>query len=260
MNSPSGKTSSGPTNVGRANGDDEGNPRPASMSPPDKPSGRASQPETGIPGADHHSYNRRVDLVVIGVSTGGPVALRHVIPKLLPDLAVPVLLVIHMPAAFTARMSEALDKSSPIKVVEARDGLTAGAGTVLVAPGGRHMSVSMARQRTRANRFELQLLDTPHVNGCRPSVDVTLESIAGIASCNTLVVIMTGMGSDGAKGVEMVKEQGGYVLTQTEDTCVIYGMPYAVDRLGLSDERIHLDRIGQRINDLVKNGYPIRTK
>ena len=199
-----------------------------------------------------------VDLVVIGVSTGGPGALRHVIPKLDMDLAVPVLLVIHLPVMFTSRLAEALDKASKINVVECHSGQRLEPGKVFLAPGGLHLSVQEFPKRARSDRYEIKLLNTPHVNGCRPSVDVTLESVARFRDCNVLSVIMTGMGSDGANGVAQIKAAGGYSITQTKETCVIYGMPFAVDRKGLSDESVHLDDIGERINSIVKRGYSVR--
>jgi two-component system chemotaxis response regulator CheB len=193
-----------------------------------------------------------IDVVVIGISTGGPKALSELIPSLPEVLGAPVLVVQHMPPVFTASLADNLDKKSRIKVKEAADGETILPNHVYLAPGGHHMIVH--RERAGAPP-KIGLHDGPPENSCRPAVDVLFRSVAEVYGKNILSVIMTGMGSDGAKGVQVIKQTpGNYCLTQSADTCVIYGMPRATDDLGLSDEKIPLPNLASRIVSLVKGG------
>ncbi len=195
---------------------------------------------------------KRIDVLAIGVSTGGPNALNEVIPKLPSDLGVPVLLVQHMPPLFTKSLADGLAKKAALPVREASDGEAITPGTVFIAPGGQHM---VARRKTgegSAHSHCVGLNENPPENSCRPSVDVLFRSIAANYGGNTLAVIMTGMGSDGREGVKALKRRGCYCLSQSEETCVVYGMPLAVDEAGLSDERIPLDKLASRITDLVR--------
>lgn len=195
----------------------------------------------------------RIDIVGIGVSTGGPNALAEVIPRLAADFPVPVLLVQHMPPLFTASLAEHLNQKSPLSVREAKDGEPILPGQVLIAPGGNHMVV---RRRTEGEGREsfpiVGLNENPPENSCRPSVDVLFRSIAAQYEGNMLAVVMTGMGNDGCEGVRAMKRRGCTCLTQSEASCVVYGMPLAVDEAGLSDEQVPLERLADRINYLVK--------
>jgi len=187
------------------------------------------------------------EVVVIGVSTGGPNALGEVIPRLPAGLGVPVLVVQHMPPTFTASLAENLQKRSALPVREATQGEPVVSNTVLIAPGGKHMVV---RRRTSPEGEQQRIIglnENPPVNSCRPSVDVLFRSVALTYEGCVLSVIMTGMGDDGAEGVRALKRRGCLSLTQTADTCVVYGMPRAVDEKELSDERVPLPRIAQRI-------------
>jgi two-component system chemotaxis response regulator CheB len=200
-----------------------------------------------------------IEVVVIGVSTGGPNALGEVISKLPADLGVPALIVQHMPPLFTRSLADSLSKKAQLPVREATDGEPIGANTVLLAPGGRHMVVRRQIEATRGLPVHsIGLNDNPPENGCRPSVDVLFRSIAATYSGKALAVVMTGMGSDGCEGVRALKRRGGYCLTQSADTCVVYGMPMAVDQAGLSDESAPLDRLAKRIADLVRESVPTR--
>lgn len=197
----------------------------------------------------------RIGVVGIGVSTGGPNALGEVIPALPGDLPVPVLLVQHMPPGFTASLADHLAKRSKVKVREASEGEVLEPGTVYIAPGGRHMVV---RRRpasdTAPEAFIVGLNDHPPENSCRPSVDVLFRSMAAQYGGDLLAVVMTGMGNDGCEGVRAMKRRGCHVLTQTEESCVVYGMPAAVDEAGLSDERVPLHRLAARITELARRG------
>ena len=193
---------------------------------------------------------QKVEAVLIGVSTGGPNALGVVIPALPKDLGVPVLIVQHMPPVFTASLAKSLEKKSRLAVVEAEEGQIIEAGTVYIAPGGKHMVV---RREKDGGRYAVGLNENPPENSCRPAVDVLFRSAAALYGGGTLSVIMTGMGQDGLNGVKALKQRGGRCLTQDEATCTIYGMPLAVDRAGLSDESLPLNLLADRIAKIVKD-------
>jgi two-component system chemotaxis response regulator CheB len=215
-------------------------PAPARPAPPPPRPAHPQGHGNGRPG--------RIDVVGIGVSTGGPNSLAEVIPLLPADLRVPVLLVQHMPPLFTASLAEHLATRSKVGVSEAREGEPVRPGHVYIAPGGKHMVL----RRLAEGQPIIGLNENPPENSCRPSVDVLFRSLAAQYDGNILAVIMTGMGSDGCEGVRALKRKGCHCLTQTEDSCVVYGMPLAVDEAGLSDEQVPLNRLGARITQLVQ--------
>lgn len=190
------------------------------------------------------SHSRRAAgferLVVIGASTGGPRALGSVVPALPRDGRTAYLIVQHMPAGFTRSLAERLDGSSELCVREAKAGDRLEADTALVAPGDWHLLVT-------ANAT-VELNDGPRVHGVRPSVDVTLESLALHFGARTVVAILTGMGQDGAAGAASVRRGGGYVLTEDESTCVVWGMPRAVVERGAADRVVPLDAMAAAIS------------
>jgi two-component system chemotaxis response regulator CheB len=190
-----------------------------------------------------------VEVLLIGCSTGGPQALAKVIPLLPGDLGVPVLVVQHMPPVFTSSLSESLNRSSKLTVVEASDNQVIVPNTVYVAPGGRHMAVKGEKGR---GEKRVVIHDEPPVNSVRPAVDVLFISAAQYYSGNTLSVILTGMGEDGLDGVRALRNSGGVTLTQSAATCVVYGMPRAIDQAGLADESVHLDDLAARITSIVR--------
>jgi two-component system chemotaxis response regulator CheB len=197
-------------------------------------------------------YTRRVSIVVIGVSTGGPNALAQVLPELDGDLPVPVIVVQHMPASFTQSLAGRLGQRGLLRVSEALDGQRLEAGSVVVAPGGRHLTVCRLN-----GHLVVRLNDDPPVNGCRPSVDVCLHSLAGRTDGRILSVTMTGMGKDGVEGVRSIKSNrvgGGYSIVQTVASSVATSMPRAMVESGLADEVLPLCWIARRINALVKDG------
>jgi len=193
----------------------------------------------------------RIEVVGIGVSTGGPNALAEVIPRLPADLPVPILLVQHMPPVFTASLAEHLDHKSGLSVREARDGEPVLPGRVYIAPGGRHM---VLRRLPDGEHPIIGLNENPPENSCRPSVDVLFRSLAAQYDGSMLAVVMTGMGNDGCEGVRAMKRRGCLCLTQSEASCIVYGMPLSVDEAGLSDEQVPLDRLADRITFLVRRG------
>jgi two-component system, chemotaxis family, protein-glutamate methylesterase/glutaminase len=201
------------------------------------------------------SHEARVgfQVVAIGVSTGGPGALLEVIPRLPADLGAPVLVVQHLIPEFTEALAGNLDRLSALKVVLARAGQPLEPGRVYLAPGNRHMVVRSSRPDHLGRvRTAIGLNNGPPVQSCRPAADVLFKSLAPVYGRRTLAVVMTGMGRDGREGVRAIKRQGGYCLTQSEGTCVVYGMPRAVDLAGLSDEKVPLDRLAARIAALVR--------
>jgi len=199
----------------------------------------------------------RIDVLAIGVSTGGPDALAQLVPQLPADLGVPILLVQHMPPVFTKSLAESLNKKSAISVREAVDAQPIEPNTILIAPGGRHMVVrSRLDAATRQRSPVVGLNDSPPENNCRPSIDTLFRSVAAHYGGNVLAVVMTGMGSDGCEGVRAMKRKGCLCLTQSEASCVVYGMPRAVDEAGLSDERVVLKDLPSRISALVRRSTP----
>jgi two-component system chemotaxis response regulator CheB len=185
----------------------------------------------------------RFDAIVIGTSTGGPQALRAVIPLLPADLPVPVFVVQHIPAQFTGSLAERLDGMSRLRVVEAADGMLVAPGMVLVAPGNRHLGVAH-----RGEQVVCVLDDGPRRRGCRPSVDHLLESAARLYGGRVLTAVLTGMGCDGLDGCRELKQRGGTVLAQSATGCVVYGMPKAVSDAGLVDEVVPLEQMATRLS------------
>ena len=186
------------------------------------------------------------DIVVIGISTGGPQALRRLIPGLPPDCPVPIAMVMHMPLGYTEMYARKLDEISALRVVEAQEGTPVEPGTVLLAPAGRHLTFKRNNGQVRAH-LDVLPLDTPH----RPSVDALFHSAAEVFGSRVLGIVMTGMGSDGREGAAWIKARGGCILTETESTCVVYGMPRSVVEAGLSDGEVPLDHMAQAIMERI---------
>ena len=181
----------------------------------------------------------KVELILIGTSTGGPNALQMVIPRLPGDLPVGVLIVQHMPPAFTTQLASRLDKMSALRVKEAEEGDPICPGQVLLAPGHSHLVV---RRRGQVG-LEEEPADLPH----RPAVDVMVTSAAAIYGAGALGVIMTGMGQDGKQGLADLKEKGGIIIAQDEKTSVVYGMPRAAVEAGLADQVCPLEKVASAI-------------
>lgn len=185
----------------------------------------------------------RVEMLVIGVSTGGPQGLKVVIPALPSDFPVPVAVVLHMPVGYTELYAQKLDELSPLRVVEARHGDEVEAGRVFIAPAGRHLTF----RRDADGRVRAHLDVHPIASLHRPSVDQLFKSAAEVFAERVLAVVMTGMGSDGREGTAWIKAQGGMVITESEESCVVYGMPRAVVEAGLSDISVSLNRLATAI-------------
>jgi two-component system chemotaxis response regulator CheB len=191
----------------------------------------------------------RVDVIAIGVSTGGPNALAAVLPTLPRDLAVPVLITQHMPPIFTRLLAERLRGQCAIPVKEGEEGDEVRPGHAYIAPGDYHMEA--VREGTSVR---LRLNQGPPENSCRPAVDPMFRSIVAVYGGGTLGVIMTGMGQDGLRGCEHVREAGGQVLVQDEASSVVWGMPGIVARQGLAHGVFALDDLGPEIVRAVRRG------
>lgn len=183
------------------------------------------------------------ELIIIATSTGGPRALTQVVPRLPSPLGAGVLIVQHMPPGFTGPLAARLDGDAPLTVREAKSHDRISPDTALVAPAGHHLEV--------VGPGQVRLNDDPPIGALRPRADITFASAAKVYGRKVLCVVLTGMGNDGEAGIREVKKAGGRVLTEDESTCVVYGMPRAVDKAGLSDASFPLDAMAIAIVDAV---------
>ncbi|MCG7499133.1 chemotaxis response regulator protein-glutamate methylesterase [Vibrio sp. Of7-15] len=208
--------------------------RPASGGAPAKPVKSAS--------ARFKASGKKYQLMAIGTSTGGPVALQKILTKIPANFPYPIVLVQHMPATFTAAFAARLNNLCQIQVKEAEDGDGLKAGCAYLAPGGKQMMVE-----GRPGSSRLRIIDGGERMNYKPCVDVTFGSAAKIYNDKVLSMILTGMGADGREGSRMLKAAGSTVWAQDEQSCVVYGMPQAVAKAGISTEDLPLDRISERI-------------
>jgi two-component system chemotaxis response regulator CheB len=203
-------------------------------------------PATARPAPSADRPASSVEIVVLGISTGGPQGLKRLIPALPKDFRVPIAMVMHMPLGYTEMYAAKLNEMCALTVVEAREGDEVTAGTVYLAPAGRHLV--FRRNRTGITTgLDLTPLDTAH----RPSVDVLFQSAAQTFGSGVLGVVMTGMGADGREGAGWIKSRGGNILAEAEESCVVYGMPRAVVEAGLADEVVPLDGLAAAIMERV---------
>jgi two-component system chemotaxis response regulator CheB len=189
----------------------------------------------------------QVEIVVLGISTGGPQALRQLIPRLPASFPVPIAIVLHMPVGYTEMYAQRLNDISALEVVEAREGDLVRPGAVFVAPAGRHLTFTRAGDATIRAHLDMRPFDTAH----RPSVDVLFQSAADIFGDRVLGVVMTGMGNDGLVGSAHIKAKGGRIVVEAESSCVVYGMPRVVSEALLSDRVAALDDMAQTIVEMV---------
>lgn len=220
-----------------------GRPRTDTPAAPARP----TQPETSTEEessrrASRRGSTRHYAVVGIGTSTGGPVALQKVLTALPASFPAPIVLVQHMPASFTPAFAERLNKLCRIEVRQAEDGDVLRPGLALLAPGGRQMMIE-----NRSGQARVRILPGDDRLNYKPCVDVTFGSLARSFPGKTLGVILTGMGSDGKEGCRLMKQGGSVIWSQDEKSSVIYGMPMAVARAGLSDEVLSLNDIGPRL-------------
>ena len=206
-----------------------------------------------------------IEVVVIGLSTGGPSALEQMLPRLPRDLPVPVLIVQHMPKLFTGALAERLDKCCALRVAEAYDGAVIVPGTVWLAPGDSHMEVAPRRMgfsvedaRSTGPAARIRLHQQELLNHCRPSVDYLFHSAARMYGAGALALMMTGMGADGLGGARAVHEAGGVVLAQDEATSAVWGMPGRVADAGIANAVLPLAAIAGELKQRVNAGRPMR--
>jgi two-component system chemotaxis response regulator CheB len=192
---------------------------------------------------------QRVDLVAIGVSTGGPNALAEILPCLPETLPVPIVIVQHMPPLFTKLLADRLNAASAIAVEEGSERQFLAPGHAYVAPGDHHMVVQRENGALR-----LRTNQTPHENSCRPAVDVLFKSAAEVCGPHVLAVVLTGMGQDGLRGCQVVAEAEGQIFVQDQASSVVWGMPGFVANAGLADRMVPLEQVAAEIVRRVSEG------
>lgn len=224
--------------------------RMASIPMDRKPSERRIEP-LAIPTGHYQGVSRqsiqKTAVIAIGTSTGGPKALQEVLPKFPADLPVGVLVVQHMPKAFTGPFAQRLNDCCPMNVKEAQEGDVVRPGQILIAPGGIHMEV----RRNRATEVTVHLTPNPPELLYKPSVDVMMKSVAEVYPGRSVAVMMTGMGADGMKGMTAIKQGNGRTIAQDEATCVVYGMPRAVVEAKVVDKVVPLQNIAGEVINMV---------
>ena len=210
---------------------------------------RSQEPQApdGAPKLTSPLSASQADIVVIGVSTGGPQALREVIPRFPASFPVPIAVVLHMPIGYTEMYAQRLNEISQLEVVEAKDGDRIRPGAMFLAPAGRHLTMRRNGDGTVRAQLDLRPADTPH----RPAVDVLFRSAADVFGARVLGVVMTGMGNDGVVGAAHVKANGGRIVTEAESSCIVYGMPRAVVEACVSDRVATLAEMARTITDMV---------
>jgi two-component system chemotaxis response regulator CheB len=186
-------------------------------------------------------HPRRVEAVALGTSTGGPTALQAIIPRLPESIRAPILVVQHMPVGFTRSLAERLNARSLVSVHEAEDGEVVVPGKVYIAPAGTHMKVR------RRGSVRVYLDEEPRSALHRPSVDSLMTSVATAYGARAMGVVLTGMGSDGVEGLRAIREAGGVTLAESEETCVIYGMPKAAVEAKVVGRTVPLTRMADEI-------------
>jgi two-component system, chemotaxis family, protein-glutamate methylesterase/glutaminase len=190
----------------------------------------------------------RPEVVLIGVSTGGPAALVRLLPPLPKDIGVPIVVVQHMPPVFTQSLAESLSSKCSLSVRESGDGEKLEPGTVLIAPGGRHLRLAASPDGS----IRTQITDDPPENNCRPAVDYLFRSAANQLPGRAMAVVLTGMGNDGTAGLRLLRRHGCFTIAQDEATSVVFGMPRSAIEAGLVDAVLPIDAIAARILTTVK--------
>lgn len=188
----------------------------------------------------------RIDCVAIGVSTGGPTALHHIIPKLPENFPTGIIIVQHMPPGFTESLAERMNRSSYLEVKEAKEGDIVRPGRVLIAPGGFHLSLERKKYAI-VTKIHREPSDVIHI----PSIDITFSSVADIYRERSLGIILTGMGKDGVQGLQKIKQRGGLSIAEDESTCVVFGMPQVAIKMGIVDKVVPVYQIAETIMDMV---------
>lgn len=216
----------------------------ASVSLPALISQRKVEPSV-LPGGINKKSD--IEIIVIGISTGGPQGLKSVIPILPADFPVPVVIVLHMPVGYTELYSRKLNELSKLNVIEGYEGAPLIPGEVIIAPAGKHLTVRRSASGSPVVHLDPKPFDTPH----RPSADVLFESAAGLYGEHVLGIVMTGMGNDGKEGSAWIKARGGRIICESQETCVVYGMPRSVSEAGLCDMEVPLYEIANKLIEII---------
>jgi len=229
-----------------------GTPAPAAPAPGEKaPAGR-EVPPAGLEEISGRmsrlAASTRPEMVLIGVSTGGPNALARLLPEIPGNIGVPLLIVQHMPPVFTQSLAESLLPKCSLRVREASHGETIEPNAAYIAPGGKQMRLAPGPDGQRI----VQITDDPPENNCKPAVDYLFRSVANLFPGRAMAVILTGMGSDGTLGLRLLKRNGCYVIAQDEATCVVFGMPKAAVEAGVTDTVLPLEAIAAQITATVR--------
>jgi len=212
---------------------------------------KAFLPRDLVPAKDELDVKK---LVIIGASTGGPRVILSIMEQLSGDLNASFLIVQHMPGGFTKSFAERIAWYSKIKTKEAEEGDLILNKAAYVAPSGYHMVIEKSARRNNISGYYVSLDETPLVNYVRPSVDVTMSSVAEVFEGEIIGVVLTGMGKDGLEGARSIKKRGGKVIVQDEASCAIYGMPKAVVTANLADDILPYEKISKKIEEYVRNG------
>ena len=199
-------------------------------------------PKYAIPVPERKEF-LKPEIIVIGISTGGPNALRHIFAKMDGTERPPILIVQHMPAGFTDEFAKSLDRISPLEIMEAHDGDLVKRGRVLIAPGNYHMIVEK-----KPLSAIVRLTQTDQVNGHRPSADVLFSSVADVYGNRVLASIMTGMGKDGVAGIGKIHTAGGITIAQDESSCIVYGMPRVAVESGFIKQIVPLEKMAETLD------------
>lgn len=212
-----------------------------SVQPPAK---KEENKTSTVPLVPRSLIKAKSEIVGIGISTGGPNALTKMIPMLPENFKAPILIVQHMPPMFTASLANSLNNKSALTVKEAQDGDLISPGLILIAPGGKQMKIIAGADGISR---KIKITDDPPENSCKPSVDYLFRSIAQHYVGRSTGVIMTGMGSDGSKGLAQMKKNGSTIIAQDEASCIVFGMPKNPIESGIVDVIAPLDRIADEI-------------
>ena len=189
-------------------------------------------------------------IVAIGTSTGGPVALQRILTALPASFPLPIILIQHMPAAFTGAFAQRLNSLAKIEIKEAEDNDLLKPGVAYLAPGGKQMLVEGSEGQAR---LRIKEDDSPRIT-FKPSVDITFATAARVYQDKVLAIVLTGMGADGREGARLLKQQGATIWAQDEASCVVYGMPQAIAAAGLMDQEVSLEDVANRILQELKHG------
>jgi two-component system chemotaxis response regulator CheB len=218
-----------------------------SLAPVVPPAAAVRTRDVSVSSSGSPRETQHADIVVIGISTGGPQALRQVIPRFPSDFPVPIAVVLHMPIGYTEMYAQRLNEISALDVMETKNGEVIRPGAMFLAPAGRHLTFVRHDDGSVRAQLDVRPSDTPH----RPSVDVMFRSAAEVYGSRVLGVVMTGMGNDGVVGSAHVKAKGGRIITEDESSCVVYGMPRSVVEACISDRVAPLNEIATTITEMI---------